>query len=468
MAGVASPATPATLAVFCSVLAVGAGFTGCASSAALDEAVREESLAPLRSALAAYDSAGFLVGPPGFPVVGRTLVVSGPDDSVYVGFAASMPPSALRFARDGGLVSARYQVVLRVRSEAGTLARVERRETVRLRDFEEAASREPRIVFQRFLLVPGGRLELDVTVRELAARALAERTFELDANSGLSQPLLVYRAEPRASRGDRPSLLVVPRGVAYVTQSAPQVWVEDATGGPGDAILRVQHEGAEVWNDTVGLAVPAADSSDEGVPGVVSVMTALPVRLLPPGRATLRVERPAIGTAAESPVYIGLGPEWVFSTWEASLAHLMYALDSDTLEQWSAAPPGEHAVLWQRFQGRTDPDPETPANEYLARYFDRMSRANDRFDEPGRAGWKTNRGEVLVKLGEPDEQRFIPPDRQGEVPRIEWRYEESVPTSALIVFEDTSDRGVFLMTPRSRAVLRRAAAELAAAEASDR
>lgn len=445
-----------------------AGLAGCASSPAIDGAATEETFAPLRAALVAYDSAGFLAGPPDFPVVGRAFVLSGPGDSVYLGFAASLPPSALRFARDGDFVSARYQVILRVRRDADTLVRVERREVVRLRDFDEASSREPRIVFQRFMGVPAGRLQLDVTVRELTARSEAERTFDVDARRGLSPPLLAYRAEPRTSRREAPSLLVSPRSVAYATQSPPIVWIEDGRGEPGIAVLQIFHEGHQAWKDTVRLSFPATDSGDAADPGVVSAMTALPVHLLPPGEATLRVERPSDGTAAAAPLYIGLGPEWVFPTWEASLAHLAYALDADTLEQWTAAPSAEHAVLWKRFQDRTDPDPETPANEFLARYLDRMSQANDRFDEPGRAGWETDRGEVLVKLGEPDRQRFIPPERRGEVPRIEWEYGESVPESALIVFEDTNDFGVYIMTPRSRAVVRRVVAETAAAEAMGR
>jgi GWxTD domain-containing protein len=153
----------------------------------------------------------------------------------------------------------------------------------------------------------------------------------------------------------------------------------------------------------------------------------------------------------------------VFPSWEKSLAHLAYALDPDTLEAWKTAVPGEQAASWRRFQEKTDPDPETPANEFLARYFDRMGLANDRFDEPGRAGWETDRGEVLVKLGEPRRQRFIRPERQNEVPRIEWEYDESLPSPALIVFEDASEFGVFVMTSRSRAVLRRLVRELAEA-----
>lgn len=466
--GAASSFAPGRFVSILSALAVVVTLLGCASTSTIDRAATEERFAPLRTALAAYDSAGFLVGPPVFPVVGRAFTLPGPGDTVYLGFAASMPPAALRFARDEDAVAARYQVVLRVRSGGDTLMRVERREVVRVKDFEEAASRAPRVVFQRLLKVPAGRLQLDVTVRELTSRSEGTRTFDVDARSGLSPPLLAYRAEPRTSRADTPAVLVSPRSVAYATQSPPPVLVEDAAGAATPLVLGVDHEGSPVWEDTL-FAVPGStDGGDAAAPGLVSVVTALPVHLLPPGRATLRVERPGEDSVAAAPMYIGLGPEWVFPTWETSVAHLEYALEADTLERWSAAPPAEHASLWRRFQERTDPDPATPENEFLRRYLGRMNDANDRFDEPGRAGWETDRGQVLVKLGEPDRQRFIPPERQGEVPRIEWEYDESVPTSALIAFEDTSDFGVYVMTPRSRAALRRVVAELAAAAAARR
>jgi len=441
----------ATAATFTAIAL--AGPAGCAPSATLDGPAAEESYAHLRTALSAYDSAGWLAGPPEFPVVGRPVVLSGPGDSVFVGFTASMPASALRFARDGNLVAARYQVTMLVRSGTDTLARSDRREVVRVRDFSEAANREPRVLFQRFVLVAPGSLVLDVTVRELTARRQASRSFWLDTRRGLSPPLVAYRAAARRSLSEPPSALLNPRHTAYVSEPPPVVWIEDGDGPPGPVLIRIERDGVELLRDTVML-----ESAEGGPPTAVA---ALPVHLLPPGRTTLVAERPGGGTARAVPLYIGLSPEWVFPTWEESLARLVHALDPDTLEAWSTAPVPEQSGLWRRFQQRTDPDAATPDNEFVARHFDRMSTANDRFDEPGRAGWETDRGEVLVKLGDPDRQRFIRPERQDEVPRIEWEYGESLPSRGLIVFEDASDFGVFVMTSRSRAVLRRLVREQA-------
>jgi len=429
---------------------------GCAPSATVDPSATDESFVHLRSALAAYESAGFLAGPPDFPVVGRAVALSGPPDSVFVGFAASIPPSALRFARDGATVAARYQVTMLVRRGSDTLARVDRREIVRVADFSEASSREPRVLFQRFVPVPSGSITLDVTVRELAARRQTEHRFRLETRDGeVSEPLVAYRAERRPAPGEPPDILLNGRNTVTASERSAVVFLEGAAGRPGPATLRVERGGAVLWSDTVALAAEGG--------GVPSAVAALPVHLLPPGRATLRVRYPGGGIARVAPLYIGLAPEWVFPSWEEALAHLVYALDSDTLEAWKVAPPGEQTKAWRRFQERTDPDSETPPNEFLDRYFERMGLANERFDEPGRAGWETDRGEVLVKLGEPDRQRFVRPERQNDVPRIEWEYEESLPSRGLIVFEDSAQFGVFVMTPRSRIVLRRLVQQLAEA-----
>lgn len=452
------------------IAATGCVTSACGSPATLNRAETEESFAHLRSSLDAYRSTGFLVGPPDFPVVGRPVVLPGPGDSVYVGFVASMPAAALRFAREDGLVAARYQVNLVLRAGRDTLRRVDHREVVRLTDFEETTSREPRVLFQRFLLAPSGSLRLRVTVRELASRREVEQDFDLEPRPGLSVPLIAYRAEPRESREDLPALIVAPRGTVLASLPPPFVYVEDGDGTDGPIVLSVIRQGVELWSDTLQLG-----RTDRGP---ATVVAALPVHLYPPGRGILRAERPGgetddpgAGATSEGPLFVGLSPEWTPPTWVEAIDVLRYALPSDTVERWRRAGPLEQAEVWRAFNRRSDPDPTTPANEYLALYFERMSEANDRFDEPGRAGWETDRGQVFVLLGAPDTERYVRPERQGEVPRIEWEYEQSVPTEGTIVFEDSGDFSVFGLTPRSRLVLRRLTGELRAereAEAAKR
>lgn len=101
----------------------------------------------------------------------------------------------------------------------------------------------------------------------------------------------------------------------------------------------------------------------------------------------------------------------------------------------------------------TDPDTTTLPNEFLRLYFDRMSVANNRYTEPGVPGWRTDRGRAHVQLGPPDQEIARRPQRPGEFPEIEWRYEESLPFQVRLIFEDSGDFGVYSLDQRSRAAL---------------
>lgn len=76
------------------------------------------------------------------------------------------------------------------------------------------------------------------------------------------------------------------------------------------------------------------------------------------------------------------------------------------------------------FWRRRDPSPGTPANEAQAAFYQRIAEANRRFREGGAAevpGWRTDRGRIFVRYGEPDDALHRPqtgPDLPWEV----WKY----------------------------------------------
>jgi GWxTD domain-containing protein len=76
------------------------------------------------------------------------------------------------------------------------------------------------------------------------------------------------------------------------------------------------------------------------------------------------------------------------------------------------------------FWRQRDPTPATPDNAEMAAFYKRIGEANVRFREGGAAqvpGWRTDRGRVLIKYGEPDQVMKRPqsgPDRPWEA----WKY----------------------------------------------
>ena len=110
------------------------------------------------------------------------------------------------------------------------------------------------------------------------------------------------------------------------------------------------------------------------------------------------------------------------------------------------APVGERARLWRDFFTATDPNSGTPENEALNQYFARVNAANQRFKDEGVPGWRTDRGEVFITLGPPDESIESTPGVANRV--IRWTY---LTHRLEVYFQDETGFGRLRLTPGSRA-----------------
>jgi GWxTD domain-containing protein len=108
------------------------------------------------------------------------------------------------------------------------------------------------------------------------------------------------------------------------------------------------------------------------------------------------------------------------------------------------AQPEARAALWAAFLKDTDPVPQTPAHEGLRDYFGRIAQANLRFREEGQLGWLTDRGRVMVALGQPDavfEPNMSDIGQRGRT--LVWEFREH---RLQVVFVDQSGFGRWRMT----------------------
>jgi len=435
---------------------------GCGSGTANLEGPSTVRVQHVAQALDGYRERGFLAGTIEFPVVGRLVLLQGPADSAWLGFAASMPPAALRFSKDGDLYAARYQVRLRAVVGEDTVLAWTRRETVRLDDFPETVSREERVFFQQFALLPPGRYDVEVTLRELTSRREVQRQFpvawppEGEAGDLLSEPQPVFHAVAREAFDQSPPMLVAPRATVSAGREPLRLVVEDGSDEAGRLVVEVlaeQDSGTALWEDTVDVL------KSEG--GPATAIGPLPQRRIPPGLVRLRVWRPdSPQTVRETELLVTLDDEWEFPDFASAVEHLVYAVSPDTIDMWLRAAPTDRARMWEQFWDETDPDPSTLPNEFLRHYFDRMSAANDRYPEPGIPGWKTDRGRAFVQLGPPDQVIVQRPQRPGEFPEIEWLYEASLSFPVRLVFQDSGGSGVYSLDQRSRTTLEGAAKRL--------
>ncbi|MCA9723442.1 MAG: GWxTD domain-containing protein, partial [Gemmatimonadetes bacterium] len=98
----------------------------------------------------------------------------------------------------------------------------------------------------------------------------------------------------------------------------------------------------------------------------------------------------------------------------------------------------------------TDPNRQTPENEPLDAYFALLRAANELFRDEGIPGWRTDRGEVYVTFGPPDEQFDSSPTQQGRF--VRWGYFD---LRLSLVFQDITGFGRYRLTPDSRAEFER-------------
>jgi GWxTD domain-containing protein len=78
----------------------------------------------------------------------------------------------------------------------------------------------------------------------------------------------------------------------------------------------------------------------------------------------------------------------------------------------------------RQFWARRDPTPDTPGNEFQDQFYRLISHANREFREGGAAeipGWRTDRGRIFVRYGEPDEI-LRRPQSGSTRPYEVWKY----------------------------------------------
>ena len=110
---------------------------------------------------------------------------------------------------------------------------------------------------------------------------------------------------------------------------------------------------------------------------------------------------------------------------DSLFAPLVYIAEHNELPVYSGLTVQGKLRFLREFWRRRDPTPGTPENETEVAFYERIKEADRRFREGGGGaavpGWRTDRGRVLIRYGEPDDVRREPqsgPDRPWEA----WKY----------------------------------------------
>ena len=380
------------------------------------------------------------------PFVASLQYLAGPTpDSTLAIFALSLSSNALSFQRSGQGFEAQYRVEVAFRREGALVAQIASDETVRVAAFTETLRADESIIFQQFVPVPPGRLTASVSVRDRRGSAFNQDEREIDIprfDSGprVSAAVLTYQGRPRTDRRASPQILVNPRATAPYGADSLDLYVEGYGVNPGATadIRATNDEGVALWQGAIAFQSGGA---------LDGRMVRLSTADLPVGE--LRVELALHGSTdtARGPLLLSFSDRWAIANFDELLSLLRYFGQDEALRRLKAADARERPKLWRDFWHATDPNPATPENEALVEYFQRLQAANVRFQEGSDPGWLTDRGEVYVTLGEPDEVYDQSSDLQGQRRFIRWTF---TTYRLQLDFLDDAGFGRFRLTPASR------------------
>ena len=402
-----------------------------------------------------YGAMGLLVAGPPLPFVATLdYVADATPDSTLAVFGLSLSNHVLTFQRDGNVFTAHYHVEIIFRADTGAVRQFASDETVRVQSFQETQRGDESVIYQQFIGVPPGIYKVMVTVRDRSGPAASHQdrtdTVPRFAGQGTSAPLAVYRGMGRTRASDVPKLLVNPRATVAYGADTLRFYLEAYGERPGARWLAraLDLGGHEIWHDTVALA---------GTQELSSGVAQLAPGVLPVGAGRFEIGRVGSAATHTAPFLVSFSDQWAITNYDQMISLLRYFERQDWVDKLRHAIPDQRPAVWQQFYKATDPVELTPENEALDGYFRRVQIANQRFREAGEPGWLTDRGEVFITLGEPDDVFDFTSDvsRSG-IRGVRWTYREQRLT---LFFQDNTGFGRFRLTPLSRAEFQRIVAQ---------
>jgi GWxTD domain-containing protein len=417
------------------------------------------TLPRLFDATSIYRSMGFLATNAPLPFVASIRYLRGPaPDTTLALFSLSLANSAITFQRSGPEFVAEYRVEATFRGDSGmvTTRQIARDEQVRVRSFQETLRADESVIFQQFITLKPGTYTVGVMVRDRNGPAFA-RTERVDTapdlwrHAGMTQPIPVYQGAGRTQTAALPEVLANPRATLPYGTDTLRFYVEAYGVADRTRLVARVVDGTdrELWRDTVAL---------RGDANLAAAAIAVAPDRLPVGQAELVTTPAGGGDSTRARFLVSFSNQWVITNFEEMLSLLRYFDDQEWVDSLRKAPAEARPTVWRAFWKATDPVALTPENEALDDYFRRVQQANARFPDEGEPGWLTDRGEVFITLGDPDEILDLSSgmDRSG-LRAIRWTYSNY---RLVLYFQDQTGFNHFRLTPTSRAEYQRVRARV--------
>ncbi len=384
------------------------------------------------------------------PFTGSVAMVKGAGDTVLVILGLSLENRALSFQKDNAAYVARYRVDASFVPSTGRPVSGGQEETVRVDTFQETSRADESILFQKFFRLVPGTYGLTVTIRDMQSGTINKAELPLTVTqfgtATTSAPILTYQVTGRERLDQSLRIVLNPRGAVAFGGDTLLAYLE-GYGYTGPTAVPF-----EVRTATDSLVFSDSLRFRGGLP-VESQFIKLRPDSMALGELRLVVGRKPDQRSVSA--VVSFSAAWLVTNFDEMISMLKWFGHQQDVDRLKHAEPDQRAQAWLTFWKETDPNPGTPENEVLNSYFGRVAVAAQQFRDEGVPGWRTERGEVYIRLGEPDDVF----DTNGLTNErvIRWTYTSLRLT---LYFRDDSGFNRYRLTPDSRSEFERVATRL--------
>lgn len=413
-----------------------------------------------------YSRLGRLVSSQGIQYVGSVAFVPGQHDSTVAFVAISLANHVFAFERSGQGFGARYRIEYEFARAGAPPVIVSRDKALVVGSFQETMRIDESVIEQQKVLLAPGNYQLTVRIRDLGNAQTGTATQKVVAPlygpNTYTAPILAYSVRGRATRDDSLSIVLNPRGTVAYGGDTLLIYIEGfGYTKPAQLPVEVRDE-----HDSVVVRAIVNFAGTGQVEGHV-------IRIAPDSAPLGQLEilagpdnavhnsapndRFAIAPGGDAihrtNAIVSFSSAWIVTNFDDLLTLLRYFGEDKRVDAMRHAKATDRISLWQDFYKSTDPVPATPENEALDQYFGRIAVANQRYHETGFDGWRSDRGEVFIILGDPDQVVDQSAQLQNAGRVIRWDYNSF---NMQLYFQDVTGFGRFQLTPSSRAAFERA------------
>ncbi len=415
-----------------------------------DAKAPSEGFSALLNQQALFQRLGRLSAGEPLPFTGSLAQVKGAGDTVIVILGLSLENRALSFQKDDNAYVARYRIDASFQPTTGRAVSSGQEEVVRVNTFQETGRADESVLFQKFFRLLPDSYQVAVTIRDLQSGTINKASLPLVVSplgtATTSAPILTYQVTGREKLAQTLRIVLNPRGAVAFGGDTLLAYLE-GYNYPGPTAVPF-----EVRTATDSIVFKDSLMFRGGLP-VESQFIKLRPDSMALGELRLVVGRPPDQKVTSA--VVSFSAAWLVTNFDEMIGMLRWFGHQDDVNQLKQAEPDQRAAAWLKFWKETDPNPGTPENEALNAYFGRVAVAAQQFRDEGVPGWRTERGEVYIRLGPPDDVFDTNGLTQTRV--IRWTYQSLRLT---LYFRDDSGFNRYRLTPESRSEFERVATRL--------